>query len=245
MNVVRKLLRRTRRAIRRSLRDRPTSSDKSQPQSSDMSRRLQPLEMTQLNISRYLYFERLFERIRGIEGDIVECGVGAGDSLIMLCIIAKREGMGRRVWGFDSFEGFPEPTAEDESTRNLQAGERRSDIGLVRQRLLLAGLDEHFVNRQATLVKGFFQDSLHLFRGKQIALLHLDCDLYQSYKVCLETLYPQVQTQGIIAFDEYVNTMQLISFPGAQKAIDEYLGETHSLILSDKETGQYYLVKPE
>jgi len=73
----------------------------------------------------------------------------------------------------------------------------------------------------------------------------LDCDLYQSYKTCLETLFPLVQTNGIIAFDEYVNTMQLASFPGAQKAIDEYLGERLSLILSDKETGQYYLVKPE
>jgi len=201
--------------------------------------------MTQLNISHYLYFERFFEHIKGIEGDIVECGVGYGDSFIMLSILAKREGIGRRVWGFDSFEGFPQPTAEDHSIRNPTKGEWKSDLGLVRQRLLMAGLDEHFVNRQATLVKGFFEDSLHLFRGQHIALLHLDCDLYQSYKTCLETLFPLVQTNGIIAFDEYVNTMQLASFPGAQKAIDEYLGERLSLILSDKETGQYYLVKPE
>jgi hypothetical protein len=201
--------------------------------------------MTQSSISRYLYFERLLEHLKGIEGDIVECGVGQGDSFIILSLLAKREGIGRRVWGFDSFEGFPQPTAEDHGIRSPQEGEWKADLGLVRQRLLMAGLDEHFVNRQATLVKGFFEESLQLFRGKHIALLHLDCDLYRSYKACLEVLYPLVHTNGIIAFDEYVNTMQLASFPGAQKAIDEYLGETRNEILSDKETGQYYLVKPQ
>jgi len=210
-----------------------------------MNPQLRPLDLTQSSILRYLYFERFFQHIKGIEGDIVECGVGNGDSLIILSLLAKREGIGRRVWGFDSFEGFPEPTAEDRSIRNPQKGEWRSDLGAVQQRLRMAGLDEHFVNRQATLVKGFFEDSLHLFRGRHIALLHLDCDLYQSYKTCLETLYPLVQAGGIIAFDEYVNTMQLLSFPGAQKAIDEYLGENHRLIVSDSETGQYYLEKPE
>ncbi len=201
--------------------------------------------MTYSNISRFLYFERFLQHIRDVEGDIVECGVGCGDSFVMLSILAKREGVGRRVWGFDSFEGFPQPTAEDQSPRNPQRAEWKSDLDAVVQKLRLAGLDEHFVNRQGTLVPGFFETSLELFRGKQIALLHLDCDLYRSYQVCLETLYPFVPPNGIVAFDEYVNTGQLRSFPGAQRAIDEYLGEQRDLIVSDRDTGQYYLVKPE
>jgi O-methyltransferase len=201
--------------------------------------------MTCSNIAQFLYFERFFEHIRDVEGDIVECGVGRGDTFVMLSILAKREGIGRRVWGFDSFEGFPPPTAEDRSPRNPQAGEWKSDLGLVVQRLRAAGLDEHFVNRQGTLIPGFFEESLELFRGKQIALLHLDCDLYRSYQTCLATLYPLVQPNGIVAFDEYINTGQLRSFPGAQRAIDEYFGDQVHLITSDRDTGQYYLVKPE
>lgn len=200
--------------------------------------------MTYVNILRYRYFERFFAQIEGVEGDVVECGVGHGDSLLLLSLLAKREGRGRRVWGFDSFEGFPEPTVEDRSVRNPQKGQWSSDLEAVRQRLLASGLDQHFVNRQATLVQGYFEESLQLFRGRDIALLHLDCDLYRSYKTCLEALYPLVRCQGIVAFDEYVNTLQLLNFPGAQKAIDEYLGDQAGMIQSDRETGQYYLVKP-
>ena len=204
----------------------------------------QPLGLTYLNVSRYRYFERFFDRIRDVEGDIVECGVGYGDSLIILGLLAKREGRGRRVWGFDSFEGFPEPTEDDRSVRSPQKGQWASDLEFVRQRLLLSGLDDHFINRQATLIRGYFDETLHLFRGKQIALLHLDCDLYASYKTCLGRLYPLVPPGGVVCFDEYVNTMQLIAFPGAQKAIDEFLGDDQRLIESDPETGQYFLVRP-
>jgi O-methyltransferase len=203
-----------------------------------------PPPMTVENVARLLYFQRFFTAIEHLDGDVVECGVGYGNSLVMLSILAKREGCGRRVWGFDSFEGFPAPTPEDESPRNPQPGEWHSDLDSVVRKLQRSGLDSHFTNRQATLVPGFFEDSLHLFRGKGIALLHLDCDLYSSYRYTLETLYPLVQSGGIVAFDEYVNTGQLRSFPGAQRAIDEYFGEQRDLIVADPDTGQYYLVKP-
>lgn len=202
-----------------------------------------PLVLNFDNLRKYHHFERLLGRVTGVPGDVVECGVGYGDSFIMLSLLARREGQLRRVWGFDSFAGFQEPTAEDASGRGARKGEWASDLGMVRERLLRSGLDEHFVNRQATLVAGYFEESLSLFRGTQIALLHLDCDLYGSYSTCLEELYPRIPAGGVVTFDEYVNTMQLASFPGARKAIDEYLGDDVSRIQSDPETGQYFLVK--
>jgi len=243
LGIRERALRKAKRVLRRARSSTTTSATASAGR--DMTQKAQALPMTCSNISRFLYFERFLQQIRDIEGDIVECGVGYGDSFVMLSILAKREGMGRRVWGFDSFEGFPQPTAEDQSPRNAQPAEWKSDVDVVVQRLRLAGLDEHFVNRQGTLVPGFFEASLDLFRGGKIALLHLDCDLYRSYRTCLEVLYPLVQPNGIVAFDEYVNTGQLRSFPGAQRAIDEYFGEQRHLIVSDRDTGQYYLVKPE
>ena len=52
--------------------------------------------------------------------------------------------------------------------------------------------------------------------------MHLDVDLYQSYKLCLERLFPLVNSGGIILFDEY-NEETLMKFPGSKKAVDEYL----------------------
>src|SRR5215204_365081 len=43
-----------------------------------------------------------------IEGDIVECGVWKGGNLILCGQMARRLGLTRRIWGFDTFEGMAE-----------------------------------------------------------------------------------------------------------------------------------------
>ena len=47
------------------------------------------------------------------DGCFVECGVWRGGCLAVLASIARTEGKGRRIYGFDSFEGLPEQTAQD------------------------------------------------------------------------------------------------------------------------------------
>jgi O-methyltransferase len=46
------------------------------------------------------------------------------------------------------------------------------------------------------LSKGFFCDSLKNHPKRPIALLHIDCDLYQSYKDTLDNLYELVSKGG-------------------------------------------------
>ena len=81
----------------------------------------------------------------------------------------------------------------------------------------------------------------HLANLLDHILLHLDCDLYQSYKDSLEFLYPKVVRNGIIAFDEYVN--EEWAFPGAVKAINEFFGENVKKIQKCSLTGKSYLIK--
>lgn len=202
-------------------------------------------EMNCLTVARLLYFKRLFDLIKPVDGDVVECGVGYGNSFLMLASLIKDEMKGRKLWGFDSFEGFPELSQYDESPRNLSQQECAGTSVLYVQNLLMAcGFDPEFVKSQVTLIKGFLKDGLPKYRGEKIAFLHLDVDLYESYLIALQELYLKVTDGGIIAFDEYMGTMEHLHFPGAQKAIDEYLGEKKSLIIRDKVFGKYYLVKP-
>ena len=155
------------------------------------------------NFARFLSLKRIFDRIRHLEGDIVECGVGRGDSLLQFAYFIREEGKSRNLWGFDSFEGFPEPTLEDVSPRHSQKGDW-SDTSLygVMQKLTQAGFDAEFVRAHVTLVKGFFTTSLVKYTGNKIALLHLDVDLYSSYSETLNTLFPRVVQDGAILFDE-------------------------------------------
>ena len=195
----------------------------------------------------FLYQNRLYDRIRSLDGDIVECGVGRGRTLLFWTMLSYDEGRQRHVWGFDSFEGFPEPAAQDASPRDAQKGEWDvTSIQSVVDLLVSARLAYPWVCATTTLVQGFFEDSLSKYTGKQIALLHIDADLYQSYKTVLETFYDKVQPGGVIAIDEYMDTFDHMNFPGAKKAVDEFLANRHiqADIVRDVASGKYYFIKP-
>ena len=195
-------------------------------------------------LAQLLYQRRLMERVRELPGDVVECGVGYGHTLLGWCALVEEEGDRRRIWGFDSFEGFPEPTAEDESPRAPKRGEWNvANVRTIHQLLVSAGFAPRWIESHVTLITGFFDRSLAHYKGNQIALLHVDVDLYQSYKTVLDALYSRVVPGGVIAFDEYLNTEDHYRFPGAAQAIDEFLDRSRETIQRCEITGKYYLVK--
>ncbi|MBT5638701.1 MAG: hypothetical protein HOJ16_09105 [Candidatus Peribacter sp.] len=198
------------------------------------------------NIIKTLYLQRMLAHVQDIPGDVVECGVGKGESLLIFTSLLQATGSKKHVWGFDSFEGFPEPSKEDDSIRNPKKGEWSDTsltgvLGMLRE----AGFSPLDLRKNVTLVQGFFNESLSKYRGDTIALLHVDVDLYQSYIDVLSALYPKVIKGGVVMFDEYMSTGDQLRFPGAQKAIDEYFGDRVSWIQRDEGMGKYYLIKQE
>ena len=191
-----------------------------------------------------MFFKRLLDLVSDIDGDVVECGVGRGRSLLLLALLCREEEKGRQIWGFDSFEGFPEPTEEDTSYRNPQKGQYPADIMGVRALFQDAKLDDLFMISKVILVQGFFNESLYKYVGQGIALLHIDADLYQSYSDALHILYDKVLPGGVIAFDEYMDGLTHVRFPGAKTAIDEFFADKTFDLRRDKHYGKYYVVKP-
>jgi len=192
--------------------------------------------------SRLLFFERMLRLVADNDGDVVECGVGWGRSLLDWALLVRLEERRRHIWGFDSFEGFPEPSPEDKGVRSVQRGEWRTDLASVMKMLEGSGLDTEFVRYRVTLVKGFFADTLPRYNGPGIAVLHIDADLYHSYLGVLRYLYDRVVPGGVIVFDEYLNTMDLEKFPGASAAINEFF-DGREQIRRDKPSGRYYVVR--
>src|SRR3990167_7898450 len=76
-------------------------------------------------VNQFLYMAHLYDRIQGVDGDIVECGLGEGTTFSMLAFFSGSENHRpvRRLYGFDSFEGFPAPDSLDCSPRKPQEGE--------------------------------------------------------------------------------------------------------------------------
>lgn len=179
-------------------------------------------------LRRLVFFRDLMSRLNHVEGDIVECGVGTGKTLFTLSLLSTLFDMDRHIYGFDSFEGLPEPSRKDaydvynprQASKNFACHKDE-----VIERLLRSGMAHNFISNNITLVQGWFADTLANYSGDGIALLHLDVDLYQSYKETLASLYPKVVKGGVIVFDEYRDPLWV----GATRAIDEWFEDREAI----------------
>lgn len=91
------------------------------------------------------------------------------------------------------------------------------------------------------IIPGFFEDTLKLVKDEKFSFVYLDCDLYDSYKVCLELFYPRMNPGGIILFDKYCEP----DWPGAAEAIDEFLTDKPERCtkLGIDPAAKYYIAK--
>lgn len=106
---------------------------------------------------RHFYMQKMFDKISGLEGDIVECGVGKMGTFQIFASLLQNENSQRKLWGFDSFEGFPEPSAEDHSPKNPQKGEwNYIDADDVAKFLIILGFKKSWIDSNVKIVKGFF-----------------------------------------------------------------------------------------
>jgi hypothetical protein len=193
-------------------------------------------QLNYVNVGSVVYWADLFGKIAGVPGDVVECGVGRGRSLLILAVLNDMfdaaEGGQRRLFGYDSFAGFPEPAPQDASPRQPKKGEwAASPSGkydytpdFIRRVLRDGGVDDAAV----TLTPGFFQASLASHPDRPIALLHVDGDLYSSYMATLTQLYPKVAPGGLVVFDDFLlEETPAEAFPGARKAVKEFFGDDY------------------
>ena len=171
-----------------------------------------------------------------IPGDIVECGVWKGGS--MMAAIKVLQGLRheeKNIYLYDTFEGMSAPTDSDrkiDGTIAKEAFERsrinenssewcRSSLEEVRGSIYSTGYDRSKVH----FVKGKVEETIPKTMPEKIALLRLDTDWYESTKHELVHLFPRLVPGGVLILDDYG------SWLGAQKAVDEYMAEHNVKIL--------------
>ena len=204
------------------------------------------------NILNAIYWWEYFREINfhEINGDIVECGVGRGRSLITLATINNfisnaYDVEKRRIFALDSFEGFPEPTSFDASIRNPKKGEWSSSPNNQFEyspEALEIILKKAELNEDITFIKGFFNETTKKLPIEKISILHLDGDLYESIRDPLNNLWNKVSLGGVIVLDDYLfEGEENESFPGARKAVMDFLEENSSFNYLKSLRGTPYL----
>lgn len=142
-----------------------------------------------------------------IRGDIVELGVYRGNSAAILAQLAREKS--RRLYLFDTFTGF-----DSRDFTGLDAHRRPGfeDVSMERVKRLV-GTEGVFY------VPGFFPESCEQIElPDEIAIAHLDCDLYEPTKAGLERFYPRVAAGGLIVVHDYSSGC----WPGVTRAVDEF-----------------------
>ena len=168
-----------------------------------------------------------------INGDIVECGIWRGGNLFLAKKIQDTyyKNIKRKFYGYDTFEGMPEPTIYDglKSIKIYQELKSRNkswtkasleDVINSTKKLFSSHNDFNFVKGKVEITLNN-QNNL----PKNISLLRLDTDFYESTKIELEILYPLLVDKGVLIIDDY-------EFPGCRKAVDEYFEDKKVLITS-------------
>jgi O-methyltransferase len=164
----------------------------------------------------------LVDQTTNVPGDLAECGVFRGGSLVPTAIYLQQRGIPKHIFGFDSFQGFDAVVSKDVALGGTRDPHRKLGGFSETSEGFVAGKLRRFkVERGATLVPGYFRDSLQKCAESRFSFVHLDCDTYDSYSECLRFFYPRVNPGGIILFDEYNDP----AWPGCNMAIDEFLAD--------------------
>lgn len=188
-----------------------------------------PKYVRRQNLTRFLSLYEIFKRVLGIKGSIIECGVYQGFGVMTwakLSAILEPVNLTRRIYGFDTFAGFPALSANDRSTtsNHVREGELFADSHDELQELIAIHDSTRFLGhvRKATLIRGDATATIPQFMAENphlvVSLLFMDFDLYEPTRAALEHFVPRMPAGSIIAFDELDNPL----WPGETRAMLEY-----------------------
>ena len=174
-----------------------------------------------------------------VEGDVVECGVWKGGSMMAVALTLLDLGAADRdLHLFDTYTGMTEPSANDVSSpydgysmharfrRIAGKGDQWAGVPAAEVRDALVGTG--YPPALLHLVEGKVEDTLPAAAPERLALLRLDTDWYESTRHELEQLYPRLVPGGVLIIDDYGH------YEGARRAVDEYLAEHDQAILLNR-----------
>lgn len=189
-----------------------------------------PKYVRRQHLKRFLALYEIFKLILPVKGSIVECGVFKGFGVMSwakLSAMLEPENLTRRIYGFDTFAGFPNVHEKDATTvaEVVEGGLFADSYDELRE--LTEQYDrDRFLGHvdKVHLAKGdvvqtippFLEAHPHLV----VSLLFLDMDLYEPTRSAIRHFLPRMPKGAVIAFDELDNPM----WPGETLALIEEMG---------------------
>jgi len=131
-----------------------------------------------------------------LEGNVIECGVFRGGSLIKIAQALKNRSSKKIIYGLDTFNGHP--YTDNNETPIIKGYEGKVNFIKINKLIF-----DDFKLHNVILLKGLFRDTFLDLEDEKFCFAHIDCNSYLSHIECLLFLLPRVPKNGIILFDDY------------------------------------------
>jgi hypothetical protein len=174
-----------------------------------------PKYVRRQHLKRFLALYELMKLVLPVKGSIIECGVFRGFTLMAwakLSAMLEPEDLTRRIYGFDTFEGFPSVQDKDQSDfQKAEKGELSSHSYDELVQLIEEYDHDRFLGHigKVELIRGDISQTVPEFIKKHqhlvVSLLFFDCDLFEPTKTAIEHFLPRMPKGAVIAFDELDN----------------------------------------
>ena len=182
-------------------------------------------------VAKLLYINELYRLIVSTPGVIMEFGVWWGTNMALfesLRAVYEPYNYTRKIVGFDTFEGYPSPTAQDGGHELATKGQYNVTENYVE--VLFHILDYHQSENVMSQVKKYevckgdapveLKKYLQKHPETIISLAYFDMQLYEPTRDCLMLILPHLTRGSVIAMDE-LNSWE---FPGETIAFHEVIG---------------------
>lgn len=156
----------------------------------------------------------LYNKVKNIPGDIIECGVYKGSGLLTWLKLKKTftPNLLRKVIGFDMFdqEALLESLTDDDKLKMSILFENRNfdykNYKIILQELINnAGFSDADFELIEGNVSNTSKDFVSKRPGLKIALLYLDMDIEKPTYDALNNFWDKISDGGLIIFDEYAH----------------------------------------
>ena len=189
-----------------------------------------------------------------IPGDLIECGVWKGGCAIAMATTLKALNSQKKIYLYDTFSGMTEPGEYDVETLSgvklkdeyirLKVEQQSEYVNWGYDEFTLEMVKSEFEKRElleyVVFVQGDVRKTLanSMTTPKNLSLLRLDTDWYDTTKHELNTLFPLLSERGVLLVDDYGH------YDGARKAVDDFMAQLSKRPLQwvTDSTGRGYIV---
>ena len=180
-------------------------------------------------INRFISHYETMKLIQNIPGEIIECGVFKGESLIRFAHFRDILGTNAssKIIAFDNFNDiYPDTSYNEDQAQRQHWMETAGSTSISVEQLDKVLKKKNIINYE--LIQGDICKTVPEYvsknKGLKIALLNIDCDFTEPTFTSLKYFWDHVSVGGIILLDNYGGWgTSNLSYHGDTKGVDDFL----------------------